>query len=135
MTLRTRITLLTLALLAFSLLLIGASVYGTLRGTLYNNLRNDLQDASQNAVRLIKDKASLADLPTTVYGKALLLLSVNPNPSVDDLMAAAIPLSSSPSLSGRTPRSCGARPGSSPTPSARPSTSCFVRAGSTPPRG
>jgi len=89
MTLRTRITLLTLALLAFSLLLIGASVYGTLRGTLYNSLNNDLQSSSQTAISLIKDKGSLADLPSTVYGTALLIPPTIASPTVDDIMGGA----------------------------------------------
>jgi signal transduction histidine kinase len=103
MTLRTRITLLTLALLAFSLLLIGASVYGTLRGTLYNNLRNELQDASQTAITLIKNKGSLADLPNNVYGTALLIPPTIPTPTVDDILGGAaflIPPSASLGSSG-----------------------------------
>lgn len=89
MTLRTRITLLTLALLAFSLLLIGASVYGTLRGTLYNNLRNELQDASQTAITLIKNKGSLADLPNNVFGTALIIPAYLSNPTADDILGGA----------------------------------------------
>lgn len=81
MTLRTRITLLTLALLAFSLLLIGGSVYGTLRWILFNNLTTELQESTLTAIRLLKEKGSLQDLPTSVYAEALWVPYPNATPS------------------------------------------------------
>lgn len=53
MTLRTRITLLTLGLLAVSLAVIGGAIFGLLRGLLYNNLREELTDATRQAVNVI----------------------------------------------------------------------------------
>jgi len=97
MTLRTRITLLTLALLAFSLLLIGGSVYGTLQFTLYDSLRRDLTETSVTARRLIQEHGSLEGLPLTVYGQALWVPF--PNPTANDILqGAAIPIARSLAL-------------------------------------
>lgn len=101
MTLRTRITLLTLALLAFSLLLIGGSVYGSLQFTLYDNLRRELMETSQTAQRLIREQGSLEGLPLTVYGQALWVPFPNPTPS-DILQGAAIPIAKSLAMGDAT---------------------------------
>ena len=101
MTLRTRITLLTLALLAFSLLLIGGSVYGSLQFTLYDNLRRELIETSQTAQRLIREQGSLDGLPLTVYGQALWVPFPNPTPS-DILQGAAIPIAKSLAMGDAT---------------------------------
>lgn len=101
MTLRTRITLLTLALLAFSLLLIGGSVYGSLQFTLYDNLRRGLMETSQTAQRLIREQGSLEGLPLTVYGQALWVPFPNPTPS-DILQGAAIPIAKSLAMGDAT---------------------------------
>lgn len=53
MTLRTRITLLTLGLLAVSLAVIGGAIFGLLRSHLYSNLREELTDATRQAVNVI----------------------------------------------------------------------------------
>ncbi|WP_027883149.1 sensor histidine kinase [Meiothermus rufus] len=97
MTLRTRITLLTLALLAFSLLLIGGSVYGTLQFTLYENLRRELAETSLTAQQLIRERADLSSLPLTVYGQALWVPF--PDPTAGDILqGAAIPFAQSLAL-------------------------------------
>ena len=101
MTLCSRITLLTLALLAFSLLLIGGSVYGSLQFTLYDNLRRELIETSQTAQRLIREQGSLEGLPLTVYGQALWVPFPNPTPS-DILQGAAIPFAKSLAMGGAT---------------------------------
>jgi len=101
MTLRTRITLLTLALLAFSLLLIGGSVYGSLQFTLYDNLRRELIETSQTAQRLIREQGNLDGLPLTVYGQALWVPFPNPTPS-DILQGAAIPIAKSLAMGDAT---------------------------------
>ncbi|MGK0619078.1 sensor histidine kinase [Meiothermus cerbereus] len=101
MTLRTRITLLTLALLAFSLLLIGGSVYGSLQFTLYDNLRRELIETSQTAQRLIREQGSLDGLPLTAYGQALWVPFPNPTPS-DILQGAAIPIAKSLAMGDAT---------------------------------
>lgn len=101
MTLRTRITLLTLALLAFSLLLIGGSVYGSLQFTLYDNLRRELIETSQTAQRLIREQGDLEGLPLTVYGQALWVPYPNPTPS-DILQGAAIPIAKSLAMGDAT---------------------------------
>lgn len=101
MSLRTRITLLTLALLAFSLLLIGGSVYGSLQFTLYDNLRRELMETSQTAQRLIREQGSLEGLPLTVYGQALWVPFPNPTPS-DILQGAAIPIAKSLAMGDAT---------------------------------
>ncbi|NAW18917.1 sensor histidine kinase, partial [Salmonella sp. hn-f5] len=56
MTLRTRVTLLTVALLMASLTLIGAVVYGLLQGFLYRNLRSEIQASTQQVIRLIGER-------------------------------------------------------------------------------
>ncbi|MCX7782262.1 MAG: HAMP domain-containing histidine kinase [Meiothermus sp.] len=101
MTLRTRITLLTLALLALSLVLIGGSVYGTLQFTLYDNLRRELTETSVNARRLIEERGNLDGLPLTVYGQALWVPFPNPTAS-DILQGAAIPIAQSLALGNAT---------------------------------
>ncbi|GEM84769.1 sensor histidine kinase [Meiothermus hypogaeus] len=101
MTLRTRITLLTLALLAFSLLLIGGSVYGTLQFTLYDNLRRELVETSVSAQRLIQEQGNLDGLPLTVYGQALWVPFPNPT-ATDILQGAAIPIARSLALGDAT---------------------------------
>lgn len=78
MSLRIRITLLTLALLAFSLLLIGGLVYTTLWYTLSNALRTDLTETSDTATRLLREQGNLNDLPPTVYAEALWITSEKP---------------------------------------------------------
>ncbi|WP_299433740.1 HAMP domain-containing sensor histidine kinase [uncultured Meiothermus sp.] len=101
MTLRTRITLLTLALLAFSLLLIGGSVYGTLQFTLYDSLRRELTETSVTAQRLIQERGHLDGLPLTVYGQALWVPF--PDPTAHDILqGAAIPIAQSVALSNST---------------------------------
>ncbi|RIH88612.1 putative sensor histidine kinase TcrY [Meiothermus luteus] len=99
MTLRTRITLLTLGLLFVLQLLIGGSVYGTLQFILYENLRRELVEASQTAQRLIREQGSLEGLPFTVYGQALWVPFPNPTAS-DILQGAAIPIAKSLALDG-----------------------------------
>jgi two-component system, OmpR family, sensor kinase len=79
MTLRIRITLLTLALLTFSLLLIGGSVYGSLQWILYSTLRSELSDVANNAVRMLQEKGSIQDLPASVYGQAEIVVSIDGN--------------------------------------------------------
>lgn len=98
MTLRTRITLLTLALLAFSLLLIGGSVYGTLQFTLYDNLRRELTETSVSAQRLIRERGDLEGLPLAVYGQALWIPFPEATAS-EILQGAAIPIARSLALS------------------------------------
>ncbi len=101
MTLRTRITLLTLALLAFSLLLIGGSVYGTLQFTLYDNLRRELTETAVSAERLIRERGDLSSLPLTVYGQALWVPF--PNPTAGDILqGAAIPIAQSVAMGNAT---------------------------------
>jgi signal transduction histidine kinase len=74
MTLRTRVTLLTVALLMASLTLIGAVVYGLLQGFLYRNLRSEIQASTQQVIRLIGERVQVVDilklaLPANVYSQ------------------------------------------------------------------
>jgi len=74
MTLRTRITLLTLVLLAVSLLVIGAFVYGTLNYTLINSLKDELRGISANTIKYVEDKGigieeNVPTVPFTNYGQ------------------------------------------------------------------
>lgn len=96
MTLRTRITLLTLALLAFSLLLIGTSVYGLLWGILYRNLWAELNETSLTSLRLLQEKATLTDLPASIYAQAKVVATFdNRCPSYENLELSTIPLPAS----------------------------------------
>lgn len=102
MTLRTRITLLTVALLAASLLAIGVSVYSLLARYMYQGLKNELDDALGQVVRLVnRGGKSLLDiaLPPTVYAEVEVVLSLPPLAPED--LAQAVPLVRSPSLASK----------------------------------
>ncbi len=102
MTLRTRITLLTLTLLAASLLFMGLAVYSLLARYLYQGLKNELDDALGQVVRLVNrgGKSLLeAALPPTVYAEVDLVLALPPLKAQD--LEQAIPLVRSPALGGQ----------------------------------
>ncbi len=102
MTLRSRITLLTLALLAASLLVMGVAVYSLLARYLYQGLRAELDDALGQVVRLInRGGGNLLGvaLPPTVYAEVDLVLALPPF-RPEDLMEA-VPLVQSPALGGQ----------------------------------
>lgn len=71
MTLRTRITLLTLGLIAVSLVVIGASIFALLRGYLTNSLRTELEDASSQVVRLLNNSSQAFINPFEVLPPSL----------------------------------------------------------------
>ncbi len=73
MTLRSRITLLTLGILALSLLLIGSLVWGTLRFSLYRSLYSELKEQSLSAQRTYTSTLELRSLPLNVYARVFLL--------------------------------------------------------------
>ena len=102
MTLRTRITLLTLALLAASLLVMGVAVYSLLARYLYQGLRAELDDALGQVVRLInrggRNLLGVA-LPPTVYAEVDLVLALPPFRPED--LLEAVPLVQSPALGGQ----------------------------------
>ena len=102
MTLRTRITLLTLALLAASLFVMGVAVYSLLARYLYQGLRTELDDALGQVVRLINSGGkNLLDiaLPPTVYAEVDLVLALPPFKPED--LEEAVPLVQSPALGGQ----------------------------------
>jgi signal transduction histidine kinase len=76
MTLRTRVTLLTLLLLAASLVVLGFSVYGVMRTLLYRSLTGEVEDALVQAERVVQQEKFLNEpylfrtlLPSTVYAQ------------------------------------------------------------------
>jgi len=102
MTLRARITLLTLALLAASLLVMGVAVHSVLAHYLYQNLRTELDDAVGQVVRLLnRGGKGLLDiaLPPTVYAEVDLVLALPPYKPED--LEEAIPRVQSPALGGQ----------------------------------
>ncbi len=102
MTLRTRITLLTLTLLAASLLFMGLAVHSLLARYLYQGLKNELDDALGQVVRLVNrgGKSLLeAALPPTVYAEVDVVLALPPLKPSD--LAQAVPLVRSPALGGQ----------------------------------
>ncbi len=98
MTLRTRITLLTLGLLATSLLVIGVAVYSLLARYLYDELKAELDDTLGQVVRLVnRGGKTLLDLalPPDVYAEVDVV--TEPKLSVEALKDA-LPLVRSPTL-------------------------------------
>ncbi len=98
MTLRTRITLLTLGLLAASLLVIGVAVYSLLARYLYDELKAELDDTLGQVVRLVnRGGKTLLDLalPPDVYAEVDVV--TEPKLSVEALKEA-LPLVRSPTL-------------------------------------
>ena len=76
MTLRTRVTLLTLLLLAASLVVLGFSVYGVMRTFFYRNLTAEVEDVIALAERVVQQEKFLDDpslfrslLPSTVHAQ------------------------------------------------------------------
>ena len=93
MTLRTRVTLLTVALLMASLMLIGAVVYGLLQGFLYRNLRSEIQASTQQVIRLIGERVQVVDilklaLPANVYSQIDYGFIRTGKPTLPDLLSA-----------------------------------------------
>ena len=102
MTLRARITLLTLFVLAASLFIMGVAVYSLLARHLYQNLRAELDDVLEQVVRLVnRGGKGLLDiaLPPTVYAEVDLVLALPPYKPED--LEQAIPRVQSPALGGK----------------------------------
>ena len=95
MTLRSRITLLTLSILALSLLVIGASLYPLLRGFLYQNLKADLDVASGQVLRSVRTSPSIPSLPPSLYAEVdVVVLSHSAPITTKDLEDSIIPIKS-----------------------------------------
>lgn len=76
MTLRTRVTLLTLLLLAASLVVLGFSVYGVMRTFFYRNLSVELQEATAQASKVVRQREFLRNpalftslIPSSLYAQ------------------------------------------------------------------
>ncbi len=104
MTLRTRITLLTLFVLTLSLLVIGSSVYALLQRYLYQNLRTELAEATEQVVRLINQGSQQGinlfeiALPPSLYAEIDLVVT-SPPYDTRDLVDGVIPIRN-PTLGG-----------------------------------
>lgn len=83
MTLRSRITLLTLGLLASSLLAIGVLLYSLLSQSLYRNLRTELIGSTQQSLQIL-DKVGMIDFTASLPPSSLIQLDVAP--SITELM-------------------------------------------------
>jgi two-component system OmpR family sensor kinase len=99
MTLRTRITLLYVALLAASLLIIGGAMIGLLQGYLYRNLKTNVEATTLQVTQLLSDPRALdllghglfaTYLPGSAYAELDLIAS--PHPSAKDLPEELVPV-------------------------------------------